>query len=119
MWLHWSEYLKAHEEFQAWLAKLDRSLEAAPELQPGVREKLWQVDHTQVTLCDVQAQALLLERLLDEAAALHNRTEDPSVDPEKQDALQDAYSDVQDKAVVSGPAVSTITLKLNILESEF
>ncbi|XP_076156398.1 nesprin-3 isoform X2 [Alosa pseudoharengus] len=98
VWLHWNEYLKAHEEFQAWLDKLQRALEAAPELQPGVREKLWQVDHAQLTLCDVQAQAPLLERLLDEAAGLHNRTEDPSVDPEKQEALQDSYSDVRDKA---------------------
>lgn len=101
MWLHWNEYLKAHEEFQAWLDKLQRSLEATPELQPGVREKLWQVDHAQVTLCDIQAQERLLERLLDEAAGLYNRTEDPSVDPERQEELQDAYNDVRDKAQVS------------------
>ncbi|XP_062378753.1 nesprin-3 isoform X2 [Sardina pilchardus] len=98
VWLHWNEYLKAHEEFQTWLDKLQRSLEVAPELQPGVREKLWQVDHAQLTQCDVEAQAPLLERLLDEAAGLHNRTEDPSVDPERQEALQEAYSDVRDKA---------------------
>ncbi|XP_048084217.1 nesprin-3 [Alosa alosa] len=98
VWLHWNEYLKAHEEFQAWLDKLQRALEADPELQPGVREKLWQVDHAQLTLCDIQAQAPLLERLLDEAAGLHNRTEDPSVDPEKLEALQEAYSDGRDKA---------------------
>ncbi|XP_028827746.1 nesprin-3 isoform X2 [Denticeps clupeoides] len=98
VWLHWAEYLKAHEEFELWVAKLRRALETGPEPQPGLREKLWQVDHHRVLLSDVQAQAQLLERLLDEGATLHSRTEDPSVDEEKQKALQEAYNQIQDKA---------------------
>ncbi|KAM4625844.1 nesprin-3 [Polymixia lowei] len=98
VWLHWSEYLKAYEEFELWLVRLQRSLDVGVELQLGVKEKLWQVDHQRVVVSDVQSQAPLLERLLDEAAALHNRTQDPSVEPRAQERLQEAYNDVRDRA---------------------
>lgn len=95
VWLHWSEYLKAHEEFGMWLEKMHRSLEPQLELQLGLQEKLWQVDHLRVLHSDIQAQGQFLERLLDEAAALFNRTEDPSVDEQAQQGLQDAYDHIQ------------------------
>uniref|UniRef100_A0A674F1N9 Spectrin repeat containing, nuclear envelope family member 3 n=1 Tax=Salmo trutta TaxID=8032 RepID=A0A674F1N9_SALTR len=98
VWLHWSEYLKAQEEVEMWLVRMRRSLEPEVELQLGVKEKLWQVDHQHVLLSDVQSQALLLERLMDEAAALHNRTQDPSVDQEAQERLQEAYNSIRDRA---------------------
>lgn len=98
VWLHWSEYLKAYEEFELWLIRLQRSLDARVELQLGVKEKLWQVDQQRVVVSDIHGQAALLERLLDEAAALHNRTQDPSVEPQVQERLQEAYNDVRDRA---------------------
>ncbi|XP_052001938.1 nesprin-3-like [Xyrauchen texanus] len=98
VWLHWSEYLKAHEEFEMWLEKMHRALEPLLEMQLGLQEKLWQVDHLRVMHSDIQAQAQFLERLLDEAAALYNRTEDPGVDEQSQKALQDAYNHIRDRA---------------------
>ncbi|XP_071773491.2 nesprin-3 [Centroberyx gerrardi] len=98
VWLHWTEYLKAYEEFELWLTRQQRSLDARVELQLGVKEKLWQVDQQRVVVSDIHGQATLLERLLDEAAALHNRTQDPSVEPEAQERLQEAYNDVRDRA---------------------
>ncbi|XP_056123130.1 nesprin-3 [Rhinichthys klamathensis goyatoka] len=98
VWLHWSEYLKAHEEFGMWLEKMHRALEPLLEMQLGLQEKLWQVDHLQVLHSDIQGQALFLERLLDEAAALFNRTEDPSVNEQAQQGLQDAYNHIRDRA---------------------
>ncbi|KAM9569635.1 uncharacterized protein ACWYII_038493 [Salvelinus alpinus] len=98
VWLHWSEYLKAYGEFEMWLVSVRRSLEPEVELQLGVKEKLWQVDNQRILLSDVQNQALLLERLVDEAAALHNRIQDPSVDQEAQERLQLAYNSIRDKA---------------------
>ncbi|XP_014066751.2 nesprin-3 isoform X1 [Salmo salar] len=98
VWLHWSEYLKAYEEFEMWLVSVRRSLEPEVELQLGVKEKLWQVDNQRILLSDVQNQALLLERLVDEAAALNNRIQDPSVDQEAQERLQLAYNSIRDKA---------------------
>uniref|UniRef100_A0A4W5NAJ0 Uncharacterized protein n=1 Tax=Hucho hucho TaxID=62062 RepID=A0A4W5NAJ0_9TELE len=98
VWLHWSEYLKAYEEFEMWLVSVCRSLEPDVELQLGVKEKLWQVDNQRVLLSDVQNQALLLERLVDEAAALYNRIQDPSVDQDAQERLQLAYNSIRDKA---------------------
>lgn len=100
VWLHWSEYLKASEEFEVWLSKHQRSLDVRIELQLGLKEKLWQVDHQRVVLSDIHGQAGLLERLLDEAAALHNRTQDPSVEAQAQERLQEAYNDVRDRAEV-------------------
>uniref|UniRef100_A0A671X8D9 Spectrin repeat containing, nuclear envelope family member 3 n=1 Tax=Sparus aurata TaxID=8175 RepID=A0A671X8D9_SPAAU len=98
VWLHWSEYLKAYEEFEQWLTKQQRGLDVRVELQLGVKEKLWQVDQQRVVASDIHSQATLLERLLDEAAALHNRTQDPSVDPQAQERLQEAYNNVRDRA---------------------
>ncbi|XP_071327546.1 nesprin-3 isoform X2 [Trachinotus anak] len=98
VWLHWSEYLKANEEFELWLTRQQRSLDVGVELQLGGKEKLWQVDQQRVVVSDIHGQAALLERLLDEAAALHNRTQDPSVEPQAQERLQEAYNDVRDRA---------------------
>lgn len=98
VWLHWSEYLKAHEEFGLWLEKMHRSLEPLLEMQLGLQEKLWQVDHLRVLHSDIQGQAQFLERLLDEAAALFNRTGDPSVDEQTQQGLQEAYNHIRDRA---------------------
>ncbi|XP_070698326.1 nesprin-3 [Pempheris klunzingeri] len=98
VWLHWSEYLKAYEEFELWLTRQQRCLDVGVELQLGVKEKLWQVDQQRVVLSDIHGQAVLLERLLDEAAALHNRTQDPSVEPQAQERLQEDYNDVRDRA---------------------
>lgn len=98
VWLHWSEYLKAYEEFELWLTKQRRSLDLSVELQLGLKEKLWQVDQQRVMVSDVKSQVALLERLLDEAAALHNRTQDPSVDAQAQQRLQEDYRDVRDRA---------------------
>ncbi|XP_077431418.1 nesprin-3 isoform X2 [Vanacampus margaritifer] len=97
VWLHWSEYLKAHHEFELWLMRRQRDLEIDVELQLGLKEKLWQVDQQRVVVSDVHGQAALLERLLDEAAVLHNRTQDPSVESEAQEKLQQAYNDIRDK----------------------
>ncbi|KAI4882005.1 hypothetical protein NFI96_005482 [Prochilodus magdalenae] len=98
VWLHWSEYLKAHEEFNTWLVKMERTLEPQLELQLGLREKLWQLDHHRVLCSDVKAQAQLMDRLVDEAAALYNRTQDTSVDENAQDGLQEAYNSIRAKA---------------------
>nr|XP_046268346.1 nesprin-3 [Scatophagus argus] len=98
VWLHWSEYLKAYDEFELWLMRQQRSLDVRVELQLGLKEKLWQVDQQRVVVSDIHSQATLLERLLDEAAALHNRTQDPSVEPQAQERLQEAYNDVRDRA---------------------
>lgn len=103
VWLHWSEYMKACEEFELWLVKMRRALEPELELQLGVQEKLWQLDHHRVLLSDVHAQSQLLERLLDEAATLHNRTQDPSVDVEAQEGLQEAYNQIREQAQVRAP----------------
>ncbi|XP_076833823.1 nesprin-3 [Brachyhypopomus gauderio] len=94
VWLHWSEYLKAHEEFASWLVKQQAVLGPQPELQLGLREKLWQLDHHRVLRSDVQAQAVLLQRLQDEAGVLYSRTEDPTLDDHAQETLQAAYDGV-------------------------
>ncbi|MGH0186544.1 UNVERIFIED_CONTAM: hypothetical protein FKN15_022062 [Acipenser sinensis] len=98
VWLHWSEYLKAHEEFGLWLGKMKMILEPNLELQLGLKEKRWQLDHHRVLLSDTENQAVLLERLLDEAATLYNRTQDPSVDSEAQEHLKDSYEEIRTKA---------------------
>lgn len=83
-----------------WLVKVQRVVEPQLELQLGLKEKLWQVEHNRVICSDVKAQEPLLERLLDEASALYNRTQDPSVDEQTQSALQEAYNNIHSRAEV-------------------
>ncbi|XP_071069814.1 nesprin-3 isoform X2 [Dasypus novemcinctus] len=98
VWLHWSEYLLARDEFYHWLQKMMATLEPRVELQLGLKEKQWQLSHAQVLLHDVDNQAGLLERLLEEAAALHNRIGDPSVDEDAQKRMLAEYDTVKAKA---------------------
>nr|XP_034962498.1 nesprin-3 isoform X1 [Zootoca vivipara]XP_034962509.1 nesprin-3 isoform X1 [Zootoca vivipara]XP_034962518.1 nesprin-3 isoform X1 [Zootoca vivipara] len=98
VWLHWSEYLKAQDEFYVWIHNMKVTLEPDIELQLGLKEKEWQLSHAQVLLNDVLNQSALLERLLEEASSLYNRIGDPSVDEDIQKKMKEEYADVKDEA---------------------
>ncbi|XP_062974082.1 nesprin-3 isoform X2 [Elgaria multicarinata webbii] len=98
VWLHWSEYLKAQDEFYIWIHNMKVILEPDIELQLGLKEKQWQLSHAQVLLNDVLNQSGLLERLLEEASSLYNRIGDPSVDEDVQKKMKEEYEDVKKEA---------------------
>uniref|UniRef100_A0A8C5UXV8 Nesprin-3 n=1 Tax=Microcebus murinus TaxID=30608 RepID=A0A8C5UXV8_MICMU len=98
VWLHWSEYLLARDEFYRWFQKMTVTLEPPVELQLGLKEKQWQLSHAQVLLHNVDSQAVLLDRLLEEAASLFNRIGDPSVDEDAQKRMKAEYDAVKAKA---------------------
>ncbi|KAM7165248.1 nesprin-3 isoform 2-T2 [Macrochelys suwanniensis] len=95
VWLHWSEYLKAQDEFYVWIHNMKVTLEPDIELQLGLKEKQWQLSHSQVLLNDVLNQSVLLERLLEEAASLFNRIGDPSVDEDVQKKMKVEYEEIK------------------------
>lgn len=101
MWLHWSEYLLAQDEFYRWFQKMVVTLEPPVELQLGLKEKQWQLSHAQVLLHNVDNQAVLLDRLLEEAGSLFNRIGDPSVDEDAQKKMKAEYDAVKARAQVS------------------
>ncbi|VFV18122.1 nesprin-3-like [Lynx pardinus] len=98
VWLHWSEYLLARDEFYRWFQKMMVVLELPVELQLGLKEKQWQLSHARVLLHNVGNQAVLLDRLLEEAASLFNRIGDPSVDEDAQKRMKAEYAAVKAKA---------------------
>ncbi|KAK2541200.1 Syne3 [Columba guinea] len=98
VWLHWSEYLKAQDEFYAWIHNMRVTLEPDIELQLGLKEKQWQLNHAQVLLNDVLNQSVLLERLLEEAASLFSRIGDPSVDDNVQKRMRVEYQEIEQEA---------------------
>ncbi|KAM9651633.1 nesprin-3 isoform 3-T3 [Morphnus guianensis] len=98
VWLHWSEYLKAQDEFYAWIHNMRVTLEPDIELQLGLKEKHWQLSHAQVLLNDVLNQSVLLERLLEEAASLFSRIGDPSVDEDVQKKMRVEYEGIREEA---------------------
>uniref|UniRef100_A0A663M389 Nesprin-3 n=1 Tax=Athene cunicularia TaxID=194338 RepID=A0A663M389_ATHCN len=98
VWLHWSEYLKAQDEFYAWIHNMRVTLEPDIELQLGLKEKQWQLSHAQVLLNDVLNQSVLLERLLEEAASLFSRIGDPSVDEDVQKKMRVEYEGIREEA---------------------
>lgn len=101
VWLHWSEYLLARDEFYRWFQKMVVTLEPPVELQLGLKEKQWQLSHAQVLLHNVDSQAVLLDRLLEEAGSLFNRIGDPSVDEDAQKRMKAEYDAVKASAQVS------------------
>ncbi|XP_012674769.2 nesprin-3-like isoform X2 [Clupea harengus] len=98
VWLHWGEYLKAYEGLWAWLLRVRMALAPELELQLGLQEKLWQLEHHRVLLEDAQHHASHLERLMEEAEGLHVRTEDESVGPEARKDLESAYNKMLQQA---------------------
>ncbi|XP_055449072.1 nesprin-3 [Psammomys obesus] len=98
VWLHWSEYLLAQDEFYRWFQKMVVALEPPMELQLGLKEKQWQLSHAQVLLHNVDNQAVLLDRLLEEAGSLFNRIGDPSVDEDAQKRMKAEYDAVKARA---------------------
>ncbi|XP_057639259.1 nesprin-3 [Chionomys nivalis] len=98
VWLHWSEYLLAQDEFYRWFQKMVVALEPPVELQLGLKEKQWQLSHAQVLLHNVDNQAVLLDRLLEEAGSLFNRIGDPSVDEDAQKKMKAEYDAVKARA---------------------
>ncbi|XP_021257297.1 nesprin-3 isoform X2 [Numida meleagris] len=98
VWLHWSEYLKAQDEFYMWIHNMRVTLEPDIELQLGLKEKQWQLSHAQVLLNDVLNQSVLLETLLEEAASLFNRIGDPSVDEDAQKKMKAEYEGIRVEA---------------------
>ncbi|NWU50255.1 SYNE3 protein, partial [Dromas ardeola] len=98
VWLHWSEYLKAQDEFHAWIHHMRVTLEPDIELQLGLKEKQWQLSHAQVLLNDVLNQSVLLERLLEEADSLFSRIGDPSVDEDAQKKMRMEYEGIREEA---------------------
>ncbi|NWW85929.1 SYNE3 protein, partial [Rhynochetos jubatus] len=98
VWLHWTEFLKAQAEFDTWICNMRVILEPDIELQLGLREKQWQLSHAQVLLNDILNQSVLVERLLDEAAALFSRIGDPSVDEDVQKKMRVKYDGIKEEA---------------------
>ncbi|RMB98774.1 hypothetical protein DUI87_24993 [Hirundo rustica rustica] len=98
VWLHWSEYLKAQDEFYTWIHNMRVTLEPDIELQLGLKEKQWQLSHAQVLQNDVLNQSVLLERLLEEAASLFSRIGDPSVDEDAQKKMKVEYEGIKQEA---------------------
>ncbi|XP_036605561.1 nesprin-3 isoform X1 [Trichosurus vulpecula] len=98
VWLHWSEYLLAQDEFYRWFQKIKMTLETSVELQVGLKEKQWQLSHSQVLLNNILNQSILLDRLLEEAASLFNRIGDPSVDEDVQKRMKGEYEKIKAQA---------------------
>ncbi|XP_025070982.1 nesprin-3 isoform X4 [Alligator sinensis] len=116
VWLHWNEYLKAQDEFYTWVHNMKVTLEPDIELQLGLKEKQWQLSHSEVLLNDVLNQSVLLERLLEEAASLFNRIGDPSVDEDVQKKMKVEYEGIKEVAQAIAEDVKSGEKELQSLE---
>ncbi|XP_059504849.1 nesprin-3 isoform X2 [Stegostoma tigrinum] len=96
--LHWSEYLKAREDYFLWLMNMKQKLEPDLELQLGLKEKKLQLSHHTVLLSNILNQAALLERLIQESGSLFAKTEDETVNEAAQQMLKADHEALQMKA---------------------
>ncbi|KAG8126464.1 putative Nesprin-3 isoform X14 protein, partial [Naja naja] len=117
VWLHWSEYLKAQDEFYTWLHNMKVTLEPDIELQLGLKEKQWQLSHAQVLLKDVQNRSSLLDRLLEEAISLYNRIGDTSVDEDAREKMKEEYEEIKNEAERRVILLEKITTEHNLYKT--
>ncbi|XP_072424047.1 nesprin-3 isoform X3 [Chiloscyllium punctatum] len=96
--LHWSEYLKAREDYFLWLMTMKQRLEPDLELQLGLKEKKLQLSHHTILLSNILNQAALLERLIQESGSLFAKTEDETVNEAAQQILKADHEALEIKA---------------------
>ncbi|XP_038677473.1 nesprin-3 isoform X2 [Scyliorhinus canicula] len=85
--LHWSEYLKAREDYFFWLMNMKQKLGSDLESQLDLKEKKLQLSHHTILLSNILNQAALLERLIQESGSLFAKTEDESFNEAVQQKL--------------------------------
>ncbi|XP_078090714.1 nesprin-3 isoform X2 [Mustelus asterias] len=96
--LHWSEYLKAREDYFIWLINIKQKLEPDFESQLGLKEKKLQLSHHTILLSNILNQATLLERLIQESGSLFAKTEDESFNEAAQQKLNADHEALEIKA---------------------
>lgn len=96
--LHWTEYLKAREDYFAWLVKMKQKLESDLESQLTLKDKKLQLNHHKILLDNIFNQTALLERLLQESGSLFTKTADETLNKEAQQKLKRDHEELEMKA---------------------
>ncbi|XP_041070484.1 nesprin-3 isoform X3 [Carcharodon carcharias] len=96
--LHWSEYLKAREDYFFWLMNIKQKLAPDLESQLGLKEKKLQLSHHTILLSNILNQAALLERLIQESGSLFAKTEDETFSEAAQLKLKADHEALEIKA---------------------
>ncbi|XP_067894517.1 nesprin-3 isoform X5 [Heterodontus francisci] len=96
--LHWSEYLKAREDYFFWLLNIKRKLDFDLESQLGLKEKKLQLSHHTILLTNILNQAALLERLVQELGSLFAKTKDETLNEEAEQKLKAEHEALEIKA---------------------
>ncbi|XP_069768315.1 nesprin-3 isoform X2 [Narcine bancroftii] len=96
--LHWSEYLKAREDYFSWLINIKQKLDSDLELQLALKEKKLQLNHYEIILSSILNQTPLLERLLQESGSLFAKTVDETLNEEAQQKLKTDHEELELKA---------------------
>ncbi|XP_069768319.1 nesprin-3 isoform X6 [Narcine bancroftii] len=103
--LHWSEYLKAREDYFSWLINIKQKLDSDLELQLALKEKKLQLNHYEIILSSILNQTPLLERLLQESGSLFAKTVDETLNEEAQQKLKTDHEELELKAKSSRSSV--------------
>ncbi|XP_069768318.1 nesprin-3 isoform X5 [Narcine bancroftii] len=98
--LHWSEYLKAREDYFSWLINIKQKLDSDLELQLALKEKKLQLNHYEIILSSILNQTPLLERLLQESGSLFAKTVDETLNEEAQQKLKTDHEELELKAKI-------------------
>ncbi|XP_078263123.1 nesprin-3 isoform X1 [Rhinoraja longicauda] len=96
--LHWTEYVKAREDYFAWLVKIKQKLESDLESQLTLKDKKLQLNHHKILLGSIFNQTALLERLLQESGSLFTKTADETLNKEAQQKLKWNHEELEMKA---------------------
>ncbi|XP_078418062.1 nesprin-3 isoform X5 [Cetorhinus maximus] len=96
--LHWSEYLKAREDYFFWLMNIKQKLAPDLESQLGLKEKKLQLSHHTILLSNILNQAALLKRLIQESGSLFAKTEDETFSEAAQQKLKADHEALEIKA---------------------
>ncbi|XP_072350576.1 nesprin-3 isoform X3 [Scyliorhinus torazame] len=116
--LHWSEYLKAREDYFFWLMNIKQKLGSDLESQLDLKEKKLQLSHHTILLSNILNQAALLERLIQESGSLFAKTEDESFNEAVQQKLKADHEELEMIAKELSGALSNKEGELDNLQAQ-
>uniref|UniRef100_A0A4W3HCF8 Nesprin-1 n=1 Tax=Callorhinchus milii TaxID=7868 RepID=A0A4W3HCF8_CALMI len=90
----WNSYLDGKNQLQQWMESLEQELSLELQQQPDLKEKLSELERSQSVLADVEKHSIMLNRLIEKARELLEKTGDPAFEEDAQLEMRTQFADI-------------------------
>uniref|UniRef100_UPI00398E76DD nesprin-1 n=1 Tax=Pristiophorus japonicus TaxID=55135 RepID=UPI00398E76DD len=92
--VQWNSYLESKRQLQQWMESMEQELSQGLEQQPDLKDKLSQLERYQSLLTDIEKHSVILNRLMDKARELLERTGDASFTEDAHLEMRTQFADI-------------------------